>query len=63
MPSTQYFKRQAAMLLRWARSIKDPQAAAALVGKAAELTAQAGQGAKDIGPKAPDVEPEDLTRS
>jgi hypothetical protein len=53
--------RQAATLLRWAKSIKDTEAAAALVGKAAELTTQAGQVSKDISPKAPDVQPEELT--
>jgi hypothetical protein len=61
VPGPQYFTRQAATLLRWAKSIKDPEAAAALVGKAAELTAQAGQASKDISPKAPDVQPEDST--
>jgi hypothetical protein len=36
------------MLLRWAKSIRDPEAAAALIGKAAELTAQLGQVSEDI---------------
>ena len=61
VPGSQYFTSQAATLLRWAKSIKDPEAAAALVGKAAELTAQANQVSKDISPKAPDVQPEELT--
>jgi hypothetical protein len=51
VPGSQYLTSQAATLLRWAKSIKDPEAAAALVGKAAELTAQANQVSKDISPK------------
>jgi hypothetical protein len=56
----QYFTRQAAMLLRWAKSIKDAQAAAFLIDKAAHLSSQAEQAREDIGPRAPDIQPEDF---
>jgi hypothetical protein len=54
-----YFVRQAASLLRFAKSTSDPQLAAALVSKAAELTSKAAPLPEiDASLKAPDVEPE-----
>ena len=54
-----YFVRQAASLLRFAKSTSDPQLAATLVSKAAELTSKAAPLPQiDASLKAPDVEPE-----
>jgi hypothetical protein len=54
-----YFVRQAATLLRLARSTSDPQVAAAFVEKASDLSSKADEAppAPDLGPHAPDVEP------
>ena len=57
-----YFTRQAATLLRWAKSISDPEAAAVLAAKAADLSSQAAEPSEDVGPRAADVEPESPDR-
>jgi hypothetical protein len=52
-----YYERQAATLLKYARSTSDPKIAAALLEMVAELTSQLDQTAQpDSGPYAPDVE-------
>jgi hypothetical protein len=51
----EYLTRQAATLLKLARSTKDPQIAAGLVEKAADLKSQVDS-APDRSPHAPDVE-------
>jgi hypothetical protein len=53
-----YFTRQATILLKFARSTNDPQLAAALIEKAADLKSQldAAMPPPDAGPQAPDVE-------
>lgn len=60
MVGRSYFKRQAATLLRFAKSTSDPQTVAALVKKADELRSQVDETAPspDLSPRAPDVEPE-----
>jgi hypothetical protein len=59
----QYFVRQAATLLRFAKSTNDPKVAAALVEKAADLKSQLDQAIPpaDLTPLAPDVEPPSAT--
>jgi hypothetical protein len=54
----QYFARQAATLLKFARSTSDPQVVAALVDKAAELKSHVDETVPppDPSPHAPDVE-------
>ena len=54
----QYFKRQAATLLKFAQSTSDPQLAAVLVEKAADLKSQVDDAAlpPDPSPQPPDVE-------
>jgi hypothetical protein len=53
-----YFVRQAATLLRFAQSTHDPNVAAALVEKAADLKSQMDATLPpDVTPLAPDVEP------
>jgi hypothetical protein len=56
----EYFLRQAATLVGFARSTNDPQLAAALIEKAADLLAQIDQSdaRSDPSPHAPDMEPE-----
>ena len=56
----QYFLRQAATALEFARSTNDPRLAAALVEKASDLLAQIDESSArpDPSPQAPDVEPE-----
>ena len=56
----QYFLRQAATALEFARSTNDPKLAAALVEKASDLLAQIDESSArlDPSPQAPDVEPE-----
>ena len=56
----QYFLRQAATALEFARSTNDPKLAAALVEKASDLLAQIDESSarSDPSPQAPDVEPE-----
>ena len=61
MVSRNYFKRQAAILLKYAKSTSDPQTVAALIEKADELRSQGDEAAipsPDLSPKAPDIEPE-----
>ena len=55
MVGRQYLKRQATTLLKFAQTTSDPQVAAALVEKAANLKAQVEQ-LPDPSPRAPDVE-------
>jgi hypothetical protein len=54
-----YLRRQAKTLLEFAKSTKDPQLAALLIEKAADLTAKVDETipASDMTPRAPDVEP------
>jgi hypothetical protein len=58
--SRSYFARQAATLFKLAQSTSDPQLAAALVEKAADLKFQVDdtRPLPDQSPYAPDVEPE-----
>jgi hypothetical protein len=61
VPGRLYLTRQAAALLRFASSTSNPELAAALVERAAELKSQADQRAlsrPDPSPYAPDVEEE-----
>jgi hypothetical protein len=53
-----YFARQAATLLKFAQSTKDPNLAAILVEKANELKSGADEAMPppDLSPRAPDVE-------
>jgi len=55
----QYFVRQAATLLRFAKSTRDPNMAAALLEKAADFKSQVEQPmpSPDLIPHAPDIEP------
>jgi hypothetical protein len=52
----QYLVRQAAVLLKIAKSTSDPRVAAGLVEKAADLKSQVDS-APDLGPQVLDVEP------
>jgi len=53
-----YLTRQAATLLKFAKSTSDPKLAAFLVEKAADLKSQVEEAGKpDASPQAPDVEP------
>jgi hypothetical protein len=52
-----YFVRQAQTLLAFAKTTGDPNLAAVLVERAADLTAKAGEPRPDVAPRAPDVEP------
>jgi hypothetical protein len=57
--SRPYFKRQAAMLLKFAKLTSNPALAASLVERAADLKAQIDSDKRpDAGVAAPDVEPE-----
>jgi hypothetical protein len=58
MIGRQYFTRQAATLLKFAQSTTNPQLAAALTVKAADLKSQLESARPDLSPLAPDVEPE-----
>ena len=55
-----YFLRQAATLVEFARSTNDPELAAALIEKAADLLSKINESGvrRDPSPQAPDVEPE-----
>jgi hypothetical protein len=54
----QYFVRQAETLLKFATSTRNPDLAAVLVDKAADLKSQVDEsGIPDPTPRAPDVEP------
>ena len=55
MVGTQYLTRQATTLLKFARTVTDPNVAAGLVEKAADLKSQVDD-APDKSPHAPDVE-------
>jgi hypothetical protein len=58
MVGKDYFTRQAMTLLKFARSTANPELAAVLVEKAAELNAQGETSPPpDRSPRAPDVEP------
>lgn len=59
MIGRQYFVRQAATLLKFAKSTNDPKLAAAVMEKAAALKSQGDQAlpAADLTPLAPDIEP------
>ncbi|MDB5636516.1 MAG: hypothetical protein JWP51_1424 [Bradyrhizobium sp.] len=53
-----YFTRQATTLLKFAKSTRNPELAAVLVEKAADLKSQGDEpGMPDATPLAPDVEP------
>ena len=59
MIGKQYFVRQAATLLKFAQSVHDPNVAAGLVEKAADLKSKIDESTKpDPSPLAPDIEPE-----
>jgi hypothetical protein len=53
-----YLARQAATLLKFARSTANPELSAVLIEKAADLTARVDPHAVDRSHIAPDVEPE-----
>lgn len=55
MAGKQYLTRQATTLLKFARTVADPNIAAGLVEKAADLKSQIDE-APDKSPHAPDVE-------
>ncbi|MEA2862254.1 MAG: hypothetical protein QOC84_210 [Bradyrhizobium sp.] len=55
-----YFARQAATLLRFAKSTSDLKLAAVLLDKAAELKSLESD-SPDLSPLAPDIEPPDRT--
>jgi hypothetical protein len=57
--SRRYLRRQASALIKFARSTNNPELAAVLVEKAANLTSQVEEGMppSDAGLRAPDVEP------
>lgn len=60
-----YFARQAASLLKFAKATSNPELAAVLVQKAADLKAQTDhprRPADDKSPRAPDVEQAELDR-
>jgi hypothetical protein len=52
-----YFERQAATLLKFAKSTKNPRLAAVLIEKAADLKSQVDE-ASDLNLAPPDVEPD-----
>jgi hypothetical protein len=58
--SRQYFVRQAAALLEFAKATNNPQLAAVLIGKAADLKSQVDEPGTtpDPGPQTPDAQPE-----
>jgi|GEM_PF-1499498 len=54
-----YFLRQIQTLLKFAKQTSDPLFAAFLMEKAVDLKSQADETpSRDVGPRAPDVEPE-----
>ena len=57
----EYIVRQAATLLKFAQSTNNPQLAAILIGKVADLKSQVDESSTMPGPspQAPDVQPED----
>ena len=56
MVGRQYLTRQATTLLKFAKTVTDPNVAAGLVEKAADLKSQVGRQSPDKSPEAPDVE-------
>lgn len=50
-----YFNRQAATLLRFAKAVADPEVAASLVEKSADLKEQAERAQDDAGDEAPEA--------
>jgi hypothetical protein len=60
VPGRNYFVRQATTLIKFARSTKDPQLAAALIEKAADLKSQVDEtsAGDEATPQAPDAQPE-----
>ena len=60
MIGRQYFVRQAATLVEFARSTNDPKLAAALIERASNLLSQIDESSArpDPSPQAPDIEPE-----
>jgi hypothetical protein len=58
--SRQYFVSQAAALLKFAKETTNPQLAAVLIEKAADLKSQFDESspAPDLGPQTPDAQPE-----
>jgi hypothetical protein len=56
MAGRKYLAEQAALLLKFAKATADPDLAAGLLDKAADLSAKIKQ-APDPSPQAPDVEP------
>jgi hypothetical protein len=59
MIGKRYWTRQATTLLKFATLTKNPELAAALIEKAADLKSQVDDASppKDVSPRAPDVEP------
>ncbi|MGY4432796.1 hypothetical protein ACVWWO_005273 [Bradyrhizobium sp. F1.13.1] len=51
----EYFNRQAATLLKFAKAVADPEVAASLVEKAADLKEQAEEPRNAAGDEAPDA--------
>jgi hypothetical protein len=59
VPGRPYFARQASALLRYAKATNNPELAAALIERAADLKAQIDSVEQPIpSPRAPDVETE-----
>jgi len=61
MVGRNYFKRQAATLIKYAQSTSDPQTVAALIEKADQLNSQGDETpipSPDLSPRPPDIEPE-----
>ena len=63
MIEKEYFVRQAAILLGFAKATKDPNVSAALLDKAADLKSQVDERIEllDLSPLAPDIEPPPAT--
>jgi hypothetical protein len=65
MVGRNYFKRQAATLVKYAQSTSDPQTVAALIEKADQLNSQGDETpipSPDLSPRPPDIEPEAALR-
>ena len=63
MIGKQYFVRQAAILLKFAKATRDPKISAALLEKAADLKSQVDEpgATSDLASLAPDIEPPPAT--
>ena len=63
MIGKQYFVRQAAILLKFAKATRDPKISAALLEKAADLKSQVDEpgATSDLAPLARDIEPPPAT--